>query len=99
MKRTTNTTLTSRGRLATLFSAIAAMLCVASGCSKDEKEKEPVVSVQTSPARRASISQVISAEAVVSPLPQTTLAPHLPSPIRTLFPPPPPPPKKRHFLA
>jgi len=85
MKRTTNTTLTSRGRLATLFSAIAAMLCVASGCSKDEKEKEPVVSVQTTPARRASISQVISAEAVVYPLEQATIAPKISSTIRRFY--------------
>jgi len=66
----------------TLFCAIAAILCVASGCRKDEKEKEPVVSVQTTPARRAPISQVISAEAVVYPLEQATIAPKITSTIK-----------------
>ncbi len=74
--------LTSRRRSMTLFCAIAAILCVASGCRKDEKEKEPVVSVQTTPARRASISQVISAEAVVYPLEQATIAPKITSTIK-----------------
>jgi len=66
----------------TLFCAIAAILCVASGCRKDEKEKEPVVSVQTTPARRAPISQMISAEAVVYPLEQATIAPKITSTIK-----------------
>ena len=74
--------LTSRRRSMTLFCAIAAILCVASGCRKDEKEKEPVVSVQTTPARRAPISQVISAEAVVYPLEQATIAPKITSTIK-----------------
>ncbi len=85
MKHTMNTTLTSFRRSIILFSGIAAMLCVASGCSKDEKEKEPVVSVQTTPARRASISQVISAEAVVYPLEQATIAPKISSTIKKFY--------------
>lgn len=82
MKHTMNTTLTSFRRSIILFNGIAAMLCVASGCSKDEKEKEPVVSVQTTPARRGLISQVISAEAVVFPLEQATIAPKISSTIK-----------------
>src|SRR5260370_22224786 len=65
-----------------LFSTIAAMLCVASGCGKAEKEKEPVVSVQTTPARRAPISQVVSAEAVGYPLEQATIAAKITSTIK-----------------
>src|SRR5947207_5532482 len=65
-----------------LFCAIAAILCLASGCSKAEKEKEPVVSVQTTPARRAPISQVISVEAVVYPLEQATIEPKITSNIK-----------------
>ena len=82
MKPTMITHLASGRRLITLFCAIAAILCVASGCGKDEKEKEPVVSVQTTPARRAPISQVISAEAVVYPLEQATIAPKITSTIK-----------------
>jgi len=61
---------------------MAAILCVASGCSKAEKEKEPVVSVETTPAQRASISQVVSVEAVVYPLEQATIAPKITSTIK-----------------
>src|SRR2546429_547212 len=82
MTSTTITTLASRCKAAAFFCAIAAILCLASGCSKDEKEKEPVVSVQTTPAQRAPISQVISAEAVVYPLEQATIAPKISSTIK-----------------
>ena len=85
MTSMTITTLASRCRAAAFFTAIAAILCIATGCSKDEKEKEPVVSVQTTPARRAPISQVISAEAVVYPLEQATVAPKITSPIRKFY--------------
>src|SRR5437016_4463970 len=85
MTSTTITTLASRCKAAAFFTAIAVILCIATGCSKDEKEKEPVVSVQTTPAQRAPISQVISAEAVVYPLEQATVAPKITSPIRKFY--------------
>ena len=76
----TATTLFSRW--IAFFSAIAATLCLANGCTKDEKEKEPVVSVQTTPVQRAPISLVITAEAVVFPLEQATVAPKISSTIK-----------------
>src|SRR5438034_1153258 len=82
MTPTMITALASRRGATFLFCAIAAILRLASGCSKDEKEKEPVVSVQTTPAQRAPISQVISAEAVVYPLEQATIAPKISSTIK-----------------
>src|SRR5438309_4153826 len=82
MTSTITTALVSRHSATALFTAIAVILCVAGGCSKDEKEKEPVVSVQTTPAQRAPISQVISAEAVVYPLEQATIAPKISSTIK-----------------
>src|SRR5256884_4853788 len=83
MKLTTmNTTLTFLRKWIAPFSTRAGILCVASRCSKAEKEKGPVVSVQTTPARRAPISQVISVEAVVYPLEQATIAPKITSTIK-----------------
>ena len=82
MTPTMNTATTLLRKWKALFCAIAAILCIATGCSKDEKEKEPVVSVQTTPAQRAPISQVISAEAVVYPLEQATVAPKISSTIK-----------------
>src|SRR5207249_3118719 len=86
MKLTTmNTTLTFLRKWIAPFSTMAAILCVASGCSKAEKEKEAVVYVQTTPARRAPIPQVISAEAVVYPLEQATVAPKISSTIKKFY--------------
>jgi HlyD family secretion protein len=85
MTPTIVTTLASRCRAAAFFTAIAVILCIAAGCSKDEKEKEPIVSVETTPAQRAPISQVISAEAVVYPLEQATVAPKISSTIKRFY--------------
>jgi len=82
MKPAMNTTLTCLRSSMTHFSAVAAILCISSGCGKAEKEKEPIVSVQTTPARRAPLSQVVSAEAVVFPLEQATVAPKISSTIK-----------------
>ncbi len=51
------------------------------GCGKAEKEPETVVSVQVTPAQRAPISQVISAEAVLFPLEQAVVSPKMTAPI------------------
>jgi multidrug efflux pump subunit AcrA (membrane-fusion protein) len=53
-----------------------------SGCGKTEEEKKPVVSVQVTPAKHALISQNVSAEAVVYPLQQATIAPKITSTIK-----------------
>jgi len=53
-----------------------------SGCGKAEKEQEPVVSVQVTPAQRGPISQVITSEAVVFPLEQATVAPKITSTVK-----------------
>ena len=63
----------------------ASILLLTSGCGKTEKEKEPIVSVQTTPAKRAPISQTVSAEAVVYPLEQATVAPKITSTIRKFY--------------
>jgi len=66
----------------TLLAALAAVLLFAAGCGKQEKEKEPVVSVQTTRAQRAAISQSVSTEAVVFPLEQATVAPKITSTVK-----------------
>jgi multidrug efflux pump subunit AcrA (membrane-fusion protein) len=71
---------TDRFSLAIACAALA-MLVVLSGCSSAEKEKEPVAAVQTTPAQKGPISQVVSAEAVVFPLQQATIAPKITSTI------------------
>ena len=67
-------------RRATL-SLLMAGLFLISGCGGSEKEKEPVVAVQTTPAQRGPISQVFTAEAVIFPLEQATISPKITAPI------------------
>jgi multidrug efflux pump subunit AcrA (membrane-fusion protein) len=62
--------------------AIGALLFGISGCGQTAKEKDPVVLVQTAPAERAPISQLLSAEAVVFPVQQAVITPKITSPIR-----------------
>jgi HlyD family secretion protein len=51
------------------------------GCGSTQKEKEPVVSVGVTPAEKASISQIVTAEAVIFPLKQATVSPKITSTI------------------
>ncbi len=62
--------------------AVVLLMFFASGCSKAEKGKEPVVSVQVTAAKRATISQAVSAEAVVYPLQQATVSPKITSTVK-----------------
>src|SRR6267154_4937053 len=66
----------------TVATAAAGLLSISSGCKSAEKEKEPVVNVQTTPAERAPISETVSAEAVVFPLEQATVAPKITSTVK-----------------
>lgn len=60
--------------------AFTALYC--SGCGSQEKEVTPVVSVQVTPARKAPISEIISAEAVVFPVQQAVITPKITSTIK-----------------
>ncbi len=51
-------------------------------CSKPEAEKEPEVSVQTTPAEKKDISQIVTEEAVIFPLQQAIVAPKITSTIK-----------------
>ncbi|HKW57453.1 MAG TPA: efflux RND transporter periplasmic adaptor subunit [Candidatus Acidoferrum sp.] len=64
-----------------LASALVGALALAGGCKGEEKEKEPLVAVQTTPAARTTISQSVSAEAVVYPLEQAVVSPKITAPI------------------
>jgi HlyD family secretion protein len=65
------------------FAAGAALLVnMSAGCSKPEAEKEPEVSVQTTPAAKKDISQIVTEEAVIFPLQQAAVAPKITSTIK-----------------
>jgi HlyD family secretion protein len=69
-------------KFAALAAGAALFVGMAGGCSKEEKEKEPEVSVQTTPAEKKDIAQVITEEAVIFPLQQATVAPKITSTIK-----------------
>lgn len=55
------------------------------GCSSHEKEQEPVVTVQTATARKTSIEQVITTEAVLYPKNQAAITPKILAPVHKFF--------------
>jgi HlyD family secretion protein len=69
-------------RHAAMAAGIAVAFGFAAGCAKEEKEKEPEVSVQTTPAEKEDISQIVNADAVIFPLQQATVAPKITSTIK-----------------
>jgi HlyD family secretion protein len=60
-------------------------LLTANSCSKNEKEPEPVVTVQAAKAEKQSIRQVISSEAVLFPKNQAAITPKIVAPVRTFY--------------
>lgn len=82
MKLTIHTGISRRTALALLSMASASAFMLLGGCKKEEKEKDPVVTVQVTPAKRATIAQTVSAEAVVYPLQQATIAPKITSTVK-----------------
>lgn len=62
--------------------AVLVILITGLGCNSSEKEKEPIVSVQVTPAKRSPLDEIVSAEAVVSPRQQAVLIPKITSTIK-----------------
>ncbi len=71
-----------RLKAARLFLVFAVASAI-SGCTKKEAEVEPVVAVQVEPVKRATISEVVSAEAVVYPVEQAIVTPKITSTIKS----------------
>ena len=72
-------------KLPTMFWGVCAVLATVIaglGCNSSEKEKEPIVSVQITPAQRSPLDQIVSAEAVVSPKQQAVVIPKITSTIK-----------------
>jgi multidrug efflux pump subunit AcrA (membrane-fusion protein) len=69
-------------QLAATAVGVALVIGLSGGCAKEEREKELEVSVQTAPAEKEDISQVVNAEAVITPLQQATVAPKITSTIK-----------------
>jgi len=66
-------------------SLLIAIALLFSGCSATEKEPEPIVAVQVTPAKRGPIALTVSAEAVVFPLQQAVITPKISSTISKFY--------------
>ncbi len=63
--------------------ALCVVLAVGAGaCEKKEKEAEPVVPVEASPAIRGSIRQIVRADAILYPRDQANIMPKISAPVR-----------------
>jgi HlyD family secretion protein len=61
------------------------LLLFAAGCSDSEKPVTPEVSVQAVAAHEGSISQVVKAEAIISPVAQAIITPKISSPVKKFY--------------
>jgi multidrug efflux pump subunit AcrA (membrane-fusion protein) len=68
-----------------LLGSILAFTALLSGCSKSASEPAPLVAVQVAPVKQSSISQVVSTDAVLSPINQATITPKISSPVLKPF--------------
>lgn len=64
---------------------VVVCLGLMSGCSKPEKETEPVVVVRVATVKQASIEKVISSEAVLFPLQQAAVTPKVSAPVKRFY--------------
>jgi HlyD family secretion protein len=52
------------------------------GCGKNEGDAAPLVTVQAAPAEKGSISEVVTAEAIVFPIAQSAITPKINAPVK-----------------
>ena len=67
--------------------ATSALIVMASGCSSDNTVPPPeaLVSVETAPVQAQSITDVVSAEGVLFPVHQASIAPKITAPVRRFY--------------
>src|SRR5579863_3253422 len=71
-------------RLSFALSLVLVVLFLAA-CSKKEAEPQPMVTVQTAPAERGSIQQIVTAEAILFPRDQAAITPKVVAPVKTFY--------------
>jgi multidrug efflux pump subunit AcrA (membrane-fusion protein) len=67
------------------YTVLISALALLAGCSKQEKETEPVVTVQTAVARKMNLQQVVRTEAVLFARNQAAITPKVAAPVRKFY--------------
>ena len=65
--------------------ALAFCALVTFGCGGKEKEKEPVVSVESAVVQRTALQRTVNAEAILYPLHQAALVPKISAPVEKFY--------------
>src|SRR5690348_4373417 len=65
--------------------ALAIVAACLAGCSKEQAEPQPVVSVQAAPVKQASISQTITTDAVLFPIGEAPIVPKVAAPVQKAY--------------
>lgn len=65
--------------------ALAFPALLAGGCAKEAPEQAPVVTVQTAPAARQAIAQIVTADAVLYPQSQAAIIPKISAPVERFY--------------
>jgi len=69
----------------TIAVALSMALSFGTGCGKGDPEDKPEVTVQAVAARKADISRVVSAEAILFPIAQSAITPKINAPVKKFF--------------
>ena len=73
------------GRRAAALALAALVGLLSFGCSGGEKEKEPVVSVESALVQRTRLQRTVTAEAILYPLHQAALVPKISAPVEKFY--------------
>lgn len=76
---------TKQSRRVVTAGLVALVTLLSFGCSGKEKEKEPVVSVESALVQRAKLERTVTAEAIASPLHQAALVPKISAPVEKFY--------------
>lgn len=77
--------MTLRSRIILIQTVVALALLGLTACSKKEAEPEPIVSVQAEPVKQGTISQIVTADAVLFPINQATIVPKISAPVKKAY--------------
>ena len=69
-------------RLAAGLAAAAGLLLVMAGCSSDQGNKEPIVTVQIVPVEKTTIQHTINTQAILFPRQQAAIVPKISAPVQ-----------------
>ncbi len=69
------------GLAAPLLAAVG-LLMIAAGCSSDDANKEPVVTVQVAPVEKTTIQHTITTQAILFPRQQAAIVPKISAPVQ-----------------